>query len=184
MPTGQVFMTYPHHDAARRHERRRREGEVLGPRSAATVTSRPVLSWPSVCRMTRPAQPVLDEDLLGLGEPELPGKTGVLYGGERRGASAAVVAGDRNGSAFAFATPAATVPTRPRRRASRSLWPGVGVLEVVDELRQVLYRVDVVVGRRRDQADAGRGVPYPGYVLADLVPGNWPPSPGLDPGPS
>jgi len=44
----------------------------------------------------------------------------------------------------------------------------VGVLQVVDELRQVLDRVDVVVRRRRDQADAGRRVPglgHPGVHL-------------------
>ena len=62
-------------------------------------------------------------------------------------------------------------------RASR-----VGVLQVVDELRQVLDRVDVVVRRRRDQADArassgGRLAIY----SSTLWPGSWPPSPGLAP---
>src|ERR1700721_323261 len=32
----------------------------------------------------------------------------------------------------------------------------IDVLEVVDELRQILDRIDVVMRRRRDQADAGR----------------------------
>src|SRR5215213_3244380 len=40
------------------------------------------------------AQPVLDENLLGLGDTELPRQTRVLYRGERRGARPAVVAGD------------------------------------------------------------------------------------------
>ena len=35
---------------------------------------------------------------------------------------------------------------------------GVRVLEVEDELGQVLDRIDVVVRRRRDQADTGRGM--------------------------
>ena len=44
----------------------------------------------------------------------------------------------------------------------------VGVLEVVDQLRQVLDRVDVVV-RRRYQADTRRGVPHLGHPGIDLV---------------
>jgi hypothetical protein len=57
----------------------------------------------------------------------------------------------------------------------------VGVLQVVDQLGQVLDRIDVVVRRRRDQADARRGVRDLGDPGIDLLPGNWPPSPGLAP---
>ena len=51
--------------------------------------------------------------------------------------------------------------------------PGVGVdlLQVVDELRQVLDRVDVVVRRRRDQRHAGRGVAQAGDLERDLEAG-------------
>ena len=44
----------------------------------------------------------------------------------------------------------------------------IDVLEVVDELRQVLDRVDVVMRRRRDQLDARRRVAYPADVLVHL----------------
>src|SRR3546814_1966346 len=44
----------------------------------------------------------------------------------------------------------------------------VDLLEVVDELGEVLDRVDVVVRRRRDQADAGGGVAQPGDQAVDL----------------
>ena len=47
----------------------------------------------------------------------------------------------------------------------------VDVLEVVDELRQVLDRIDVVVRRRRDQADARRRMADARDVLVDLVAG-------------
>ena len=66
-------------------------------------------------------------------------------------------------SACALATPAATVPdadlgdelhVNPR--------VAIRVLQVVDELRQVLDRVDVVVRRRRNQRHAGRRVPHLG----------------------
>ena len=46
----------------------------------------------------------------------------------------------------------------------------VDVLEVVDELREVLDRVDVVMGRRRNQGDSRRRVPDPRDHLVHLVP--------------
>src|SRR3979490_2245927 len=49
------------------------------------------------------------------------------------------------------------------------LW--IDVLEVVDELRQVLDGIDVVMRWRRDQADAGRRAADAGDVLVDLVTG-------------
>src|SRR6202020_2423359 len=45
------------------------------------------------------------------------------------------------------------------------------VLQVMDELGQVLDGVDVVMRRRRDQADAGGGVPGLRDPRVDLVPG-------------
>ena len=48
---------------------------------------------------------------------------------------------------------------------------GVSVLKVEDELRQVLDGVDVVVRRRRDQADAGRGLTDLGDPGVDLLAG-------------
>src|SRR4029079_8987132 len=49
----------------------------------------------------------------------------------------------------------------PRRR--------VRALEVVDQLLEILDRVDVVMGRRADQADAGRRVPRLGDPRVHLV---------------
>ena len=78
----------------------------------------------------------------------------------------------RTWSALAFATPAATVPT-PTSATSFTDTERLGVraAQVVDELLEVLDRVDVVVRRRRDQADAGRRVAHPADVLVDLVAG-------------
>ncbi len=57
--------------------------------------------------------------------------------------------------------------------------PGVHVLEIVDELGQILDRVDVVVRRRRDQPHAGHGVADLGDVLVDLVARELPALAGL-----
>src|SRR5438477_5430590 len=45
----------------------------------------------------------------------------------------------------------------------------VRVLQVVDELLEILDRIDVVVWRRRDQPDPGRGMPGLGDPWVDLA---------------
>jgi hypothetical protein len=106
------------------------------------------------------AQAVEQQRLLRLGQAELPRRAGVLERGQRRGAGAAVVAGDEHDVGVRLGD-------ARRDRADADLGhqldvdprPVVGVLQVVDELGEVLDRVDVVVRRRRDQPDAGRRVP-------------------------
>ena len=72
-------------------------------------------------------------------------------------------------SASAFATPTATTPTPASATSfTDTAAAGCACSEVEDELREVLDRVDVVVRRRRDQRDAGLGVPEPRDLLAHL----------------
>ena len=92
-----------------------------------------------------------------------------------RGAGAAVVAGDEHHVGLGLGDAG-------RDRADADLGdqldvdPGrrVDVLEVVDELRQVLNGVDVVVRRRRDQAHARGGVAGLGDPRPHLVAGQLP----------
>ena len=79
------------------------------PSSAPMSTSRPVRRPPSTCSRTRPRSAVADEHLLRLGEAELPRQAGVLERRQRRGAGAAVVAGDHD-----------VLGLRPWRRRRRS----------------------------------------------------------------
>jgi hypothetical protein len=55
----------------------------------------------------------------------------------------------------------------------------IDVLQVVDQLRQILDRIDVVVRRRADQAHARRRVTDAGDVAIDLVAGQLTALPGL-----
>ena len=142
------------------------------PSSAAMTTSRPVLSWPSVCTTIRSRSPLSSSVCWVSARPSSHGRTGVLEAGQRRRAGAAVVAGDEHDVGVRLADPR-------RDRADADLGdeldvdprPVVGVLQVVDQLGEVLDRVDVVVRRRRDQADARRGVPGLRDPRVDLVAG-------------
>ena len=100
----------------------------------------------------------------------------------RSGAGAAVVAGDhdvvRVGLDHAGGHRAhAHLGTKLHRdRRAR-----VHAAQVVDQLLEVLDRVDVVVRRRRDQLTASEDSRRRPISAVILWPGSWPPSPGLAP---
>jgi hypothetical protein len=74
---------------------------------------------------------------------------------------------------LALATPAATVPTPTSETSLTEMEADrIGVLQVMDQLRQIFDRVDVVVRRRRNQADARHRVTQEADVLGHLVPGS------------
>ncbi len=106
----------------------------------------------------------------------------MLDRGERGGAGAALEAGDGDmvgarlrhaGGDRADADLAHQLDADISRR--------VAVLQIVDELRQILDRIDVVMRRRRDQPDARRRVPHLGDHRVDLVAGELAALSGLGP---
>ena len=160
-------MMQPRHD-----QRRGGEAELLGAEQGGDDDVAAGLELAVGLHDDPVAQPVEQQRLLGLGQAELPRAAGVLERGQRRRAGAAVVAGDQDdvgvrlgdaGRDRADADLGDQLDVDPRLR--------VGVLEVVDQLREVLDRVDVVVRRRGDQADARRGVPGLRHPRVDLVAG-------------
>ena len=161
-----------HHDAARRDQRCGREGELLGAeqRRDEHVASRAERAVD--LQADAAAQVVRDQHLLRLGDAELPGQAGVLERRGRRRAGAAVVPGDhdvvglRLGDAGGDGADAGLGDQLDADRGARVDRP-----QVVDQLREILDRVDVVVRRRRDQADAGRRVPQPRDQVVDLEAG-------------
>ncbi len=118
------------------------------------------------------AHAVGHEDLLRLGEAELPRVARVLDAGERGGAGAAGVAGDDDevgvglGDARGDRADAAAGDQLDADGGAR-----VDALEVVDELGEVFDGVDVVMRRRRDERDAGLRVTQTRDEAGDLVAG-------------
>ena len=167
-----VEVADPHHDAARHHERRGREAELLRAEQRGDEDVAPGLELTVGLHDDAVAQTVEQQGLLGLGEAELPRPARVLERGQRGGAGAAVVARDQDHVRVRLGD-------ARRHRADPDLGDQlhvhacrrVGVLQVVDQLREVLDRVDVVVRRRLDQPDPRRGVPGLGHPRVDLVAG-------------
>ncbi len=106
---------------------------------------------------------------MGFGQTDLPRHAGVLDRGLRRGACAAVVAGDQDGVGLGLGHPGRNgADAGCRHQFDRDLGVGIDRLQVVDQLSQILDRIDVVVRRRADQGRAGHGVAHPADELGDL----------------
>src|SRR5690349_20142283 len=149
MPTGQVFKWHLRimmHPAAI-------SGAVAkpnssAPRIAAIATSRPVLRPPSAWTAMRPRRRLSTSVCCVSARPISHGEPACVSDAR----------GDRADADF-------------RHQLHGHVRLLVGVLQIADELRQVLDRIDVVVRRWRDQAHAGRRMTYRGDVLVDLVAG-------------
>ena len=148
-----VEMALAHHDAAGGDQWRRRKAELVGAEHRA---DHDIAAGPEPAidlHRDAAAQPVAHQCLLRLGEPDLPGRAGMGQRGQRAGAGAALEPGDRDMVGARLADPG-----RDRADADlgdqldRNARPRIGVLQIVDQLRQILDRIDVVVRRRRDRA--------------------------------
>jgi hypothetical protein len=167
-----IQVALAHHDAALGHERRGGEAELVGAEERADHDVAPRLHLSVRLHRDAAAQPVQHQRLLRLREPDFPRAARVLHRRQRRGPGAPVVPGDGDVVRLrlrhargdrAHADLGHELDGDPRLR--------VHVLQVVDELRQVLDRIDVVVRGRRDEAHAGDGVAHLGDVPGNLVAG-------------
>ncbi len=165
-------MAFAHHDAAGGDQRRGGEAELVGPQQRADHHVPPGAQPAIHLHRDAPAQAVQHQRLLRLRQADLPRRAGMGQRGQRRGTGAALEAGDRHmiGARLGDAG-RHRADTHLGNQLHRDAGFRVGVLQIVDQLRQILDRIDVVMRRRRDQADARRGVAHAGDVLVHLVAG-------------
>ena len=114
----------------------------------------------------------MQQRLLGLGKAKLQRQTRVPDRVARSGTRAAIVAADQDlvGSALGHAG-GDGADAGLADQLDRHACAGIGVLKIEDQLCQVLDGVNIVVRRRRDQADAGRGLTDLGNPGIDLLAG-------------
>ena len=151
-----VQMTLAHHDAAFDDERCRREAEFVGPQHRADDHVAAGLHLAVDLHGDPAAQAVQHQCLLRFGESQLPRSPSVLDRRFGRRAGAAIVTCDRHmvrlglGHAGGDRADADFGNQFHADRRQR-----IRVLQVVNQLREVFDRVDVVMRRRRDQPDSG-----------------------------
>ncbi len=144
-----VEVTDPHHHAARHHQRGGGEPELLGTEQGGHHHIATRLHLAVDLHDDAVPQTVEEQGLLRLGQSDLPWSPRMLDRGERRGAGAAVVAGDQDHVGLGLGHAGRHRPD-PHLGHQLDVDPGhrIRVLEVVDQLLDVLDRIDVVMGRR------------------------------------
>eukprot|EP00982_Pelagococcus_subviridis_P002394 18522-Pelagococcus_subviridis.AAC.9 len=167
-----VLVALPHHDAPHRHERRGGEAPLFRAEERRDEKIPTRLELAVRLQHGAAAEVVRDERLLRLREPEFPRKTRGFDPGPPRRASAAVVSGDEDVVGFALDNARGDRPDAVLGDELDADARGrVRVLRVVDQLREIFDGVDVVMRRRRHEADAGGGHPRRRNVALDLRPG-------------
>ena len=156
-PTGQrLVWQHARHDAADGDHGDRAEAELVRAEQRAHDAVVARLEAAVDAQHDAVAQVVEEECLVRLGESQLPRAARVLDRGEGRGAGAAVVAGDLDHVGVGLGDARGhRADADLRDELDGDLGLGVDLVGVVDELREVLDRVDVVVRRRRDEHHAG-----------------------------
>ena len=167
-----ILLAVALHEAAHGDERHSRKAKLLGAQQAGDGNIGAVHELAVGLEHHARAQAVLQQRLLGLGKAKLQRQTGVPDRIASSGTRAAIVAADQDlvGSALGH-TGGDGADAGLADQLDRHACAGVGVLKVKDELGQVFDRVDVVMRRRRDQADAGRGLTDLGNPGVDLLAG-------------
>ena len=158
-----------HHHAAHGHKRSGGKAELLSAKQGGDGHI-PAAHELAVCLDDYTAsQVVLDQRLVCLRKAQLPGKSRVMDGALGRSSCTSVVAGDEHnlGACLGHAGGDGADASLGHQLDSD---PGlsIGVLQVIDKLRQILDGVDIVVRRRGDQRHAwGRvaGLCDPGVYL-------------------
>ncbi len=165
-----VEMAFAHHDATTGHQWRRSKAEFVGTQQGPDHHVAAGLHLAVGLHPDPRAQAVEHQRLLRFGKPEFPRCAGVLDRGPRRRARAAIVTGNHHmiGLGLGDARGNRADPDLGDQ-LDADVRTRVHVFQIVDQLRQVLDRVDVVVRRWRNQTDARHRMAQVADVLADLA---------------
>ena len=158
-----VQMADAHHDAAQRDQRRGGKTKFLRAQQRGDDDVAAGLQLAVGLHGDAAAQIVQHERLMRFGQAQFPRKAGVLDAGLRRGAGAAVVAADQHHVRVRLGHAGgdgADADFGHQLHADARVV--VGVFQIVNQLRQVLDGINVVMRRRRNQArrPAWRGAPW------------------------
>ena len=167
-----VQMAFAHHDAAQSHQRHGGESELFGAQQRRDGNVAPGLEFPVRLHYNAAAQIVHHENLLRFREPQFPGRARVLERSKRRRSGAAIVSADQDDIGVRFRhTRGDRSHAHFSHQFDRDSRLRIYVLEVVDQLREVFDRVDIVMRRGRDQTHARHGMPHLRDDFIDLVAG-------------
>ena len=165
-----VEVALAHHDAAFHHQRSGGKAHFIGTQQRGDRHVAAGLHLAVGLHAHTAAQAVQHQRLLGFGQADLPGAAGVLDGAPGRSAGATVMAGNHQVVGLALGHAGRD---GAHAHFAHQLHADVGmrrhVFQVVNQLCQILDRVDIVMRRRRNQADARHAVAQEADVVAHLA---------------
>ena len=165
-----VQVAFAHHDAPADNQGRCGESKFVRAKQRANRHIAACLKLSVHLHPDAVAQVVAHQCLMGFGQTQFPRQPGMFDGTQGGRTGAAVMAADQYqvGLAFRHASgDGAHTGFRNQFHGNRCL--GVAVLQVVDQLREVFNGINVMMRRRRDEFNAGRGIAHLGDFLKHLV---------------
>jgi hypothetical protein len=143
-----VEVAHPHHNAAQRHQRCRGEPKLFGTKQRGDDNITPGLQLAIGFNDDSGAEIIEQQGLVSLGEAEFPGQTGMFNARLRRRARATVVPADQNHIGVGFShTRRDRADADFRNQFNADSRVVIRVLKVVNQLRQVFDRVNIVMRR-------------------------------------
>ena len=173
-------LAHAHHAAAHGDQRRGGKAEFL--RAQQQRNGHVVPGHQFAVSLQRHGLPeaVAAQHLMGLGQANLPGQARVMDAGHWRRAGAALAAGDQDAARPCLGHTAGDgAHTGGRHQLDRYFGIFIRTLQVINEFGQVFDGVDIVMGRRRNQRDSGRGAAGLRHALRHLRAGQMPSLTGL-----
>ena len=141
-----------HHDTAHRDQRRCRKAVFLRTQHGSdhNITATHQLT---VCLDPYlVTQVVADQGLVGLGQTDLPRQTGIVDRASRCRTCTTVITGDQDNLCTGLGnTGSDCSDTGLGYQLDRNSRIFIGIFQIIDQLRQILDRIDIVMRRRRDQ---------------------------------
>ena len=145
-----------HHHTAHRYQRRSGKAEFLCSQKGGDshVSSAHELT---VCLNHHTAsQTIHQQGLMGLCQSQLPGQSCVVDGAFRSCAGTSVISGDQDNLGACFGNAGSYGShTCLRNKFYGNTCIFIGIFQVIDQLGQILDRINIVMWRRRDQAYPG-----------------------------
>ena len=146
-----ILRADPHHHAAHTYQRSCGEGELLRSQQSGYGHITPAHEFAVRFQHDPLPKTILHKGVMRLGKPQFPGQSGVMHGGCRGCPCPTVIAGHQNGARTGFGN-ARGNGSDPCFRHQLYADPGllVGVFQIVDQLGQILYGINVMMRRRGD----------------------------------
>ncbi len=147
-----IGMALPHHDAAHGHQRGRADAEFLGAENGGDDNIAAGLDATIGAQPYPVAQTVERQHLVHFGKTHFPGDAGIFDAGMGRGAGATDMAGNQDDIGLGLGDPGGNgADAATRHQFHADFGGGIDLLQIIDQLGQILDRIDIVMRRRRDQ---------------------------------